>query len=78
MSMDQKPPVFPDFPDAALSFSEEHTTVFVENSSLRVGDRIRYVPGHCCTTVNSFPEIHLTEGDEVTEVLQVVSRGKAH
>ncbi len=78
MSMDQKAPVFPDFPDAELSFSEEHTTIFVENSALQVGDRIRYVPGHCCTTVNSFPEIHLVEGDDITETLPVVSRGKAY
>ena len=77
MAMDQRPPVFPDFPDAELSFSEEHTTIFTKNSAFRPGDRIRYVPGHCCTTINTFSELHLTEGDEIAETFPIVSRGRA-
>ena len=77
MSMDQRPPVFPDFPSAALDFSEEHTTLFVKDTGLQPGDRLRYVPGHCCTTINSFSSIHLTENGQVLDSFPIVSRGKA-
>ena len=77
MSMDQRPPVFPDFPGAALDFSEEHTTLFVKDTGLQPGDRLRYVPGHCCTTINSFASIHLTENGQVLDSFPIVSRGKA-
>lgn len=77
LSMDQRPPFFPDFPGAELSFSEEHTTLLVENSSLRPGDRLVCVPGHCCTTVNTFDRIHLVRNGDVVEVLPIISRGKA-
>lgn len=77
MSMDQRPPVFPDFPGAALDFSEEHTTLFVKDTGLQPGDWLRYVPGHCCTTINSFASIHLTENGQVLDSFPIVSRGKA-
>lgn len=77
LTMDQNPPVFPDFPDATLLFSEEHTTLLVRGSGLRPGDRLRCLPGHCCTTVNVHDCLYLTEGQEVLEVLPVVSRGRA-
>lgn len=77
LTMDQDPPVFPDFPKAELLFSEEHTTLLVSGSGLRPGDRLRCVPGHCCTTVNVHDCLYLTDGQEVLETWPVVSRGKA-
>lgn len=77
MTMDQYPPYFPAFPDAQLSFSEEHTTILVENSSLKPGDRLRYVPGHCCTTINIFDQMAVIEKEDVLEIWDITSRGKA-
>lgn len=77
LTMDQDPPYFPDFPDAELSFSEEHTTIFVKNASVKLGDKLLCVPGHCCTTVNVYDSISLVDGDEVLEIWPVTSRGKA-
>lgn len=77
MTMDQYPPYFPAYPDAKLSFSEEHTTIFLQNSGLKVGDRLRYIPGHCCTTINTFDKMFAVKGDKVIDVWNIVSRGKA-
>jgi D-serine deaminase-like pyridoxal phosphate-dependent protein len=77
MTMDQYPPYFPAYPDAKLSFSEEHTTIFLQNSSLKVGDRLRYIPGHCCTTINTFDKMFAIKGDKVIDIWDITSRGKA-
>ena len=77
MTMDQYPPYFPDFPNAILNFSEEHTTVFVENSNLKIGDRLRYIPGHCCTTINTFDKLAAVRAEDVIAIWDITSRGKA-
>ena len=77
LTMDQRPPYFPAYPDARLDFSEEHTTIFVEDSDLQPGDMIMCVPGHCCTTTNTFDRIHVVDGENVLHVWPVTSRGKA-
>jgi len=77
MTMDQYPPYFPAFPQAQLSFSEEHTTILVENTHLKPGDKLRYVPGHCCTTINLFDRIYVIEGEDVLDCWEITSRGKA-
>lgn len=77
MTMDQYPPYFLDFPDAQLSFSEEHTTILVQNSGLKIGDRLRYIPGHCCTTINTFDTIAAVKGESVVALWDITSRGKA-
>lgn len=77
MTMDQYPPYFPAFPGAELSFSEEHTTILVENTGLKPGDKLRYVPGHCCTTINTFDRMYAVEGEDVVDCWDITSRGKA-
>ena len=77
MTMDQYPPYFRDYPHAELSFSEEHTTIFVKDTELIVGDRLRYVPGHCCTTINTFDKLAVAKGNAVLAIWDITSRGKA-
>lgn len=77
MTMDQYPPFFPAYPEAQLSFSEEHTTLLVKDSGLKPGDKLRYVPGHCCTTINTFDKLYAIEGEDVLDCWEVTSRGKA-
>ncbi len=77
LSMDQDPPRCPAFPGAELLFSEEHLTLLASGTGLKPGDKVRCVPGHCCTTVNLFDRIHLVDGGQVLDVWPVVSRGKA-
>lgn len=77
LAMDQHAPYFPAFPEAELRFSEEHTTIFTDNSDLFPGDMLLCVPGHCCTTVNTFDRIHVIRGEDVLHVWPITSRGKA-
>ena len=77
MTMDQYPPFFPAFPGAELSFSEEHTTILVAGSDLKPGDKLLYVPGHCCTTINTFDKVYVARNGEVVDCWDIASRGKA-
>ena len=60
----------------SVSLSEEHTA-FYGPHSLKVGDMVRVVPGHCCSTVNLYDEMYLLDGDTVIDRIPVVGRGKA-
>ena len=77
MTMDQYPPYFPAFPGAQLNFSEEHTTIPVREHGLKPGDKLLYVPGHCCTTINTFDKVFVAENGEVVDCWDITSRGKA-
>ncbi len=58
--------------------SEEHGHLNVERSErrYRVGDRLRVVPNHVCTTVNMHDEIYGVRNERVEVVWQVSGRGK--
>ena len=59
-------------------FSEEHGWLELEGEgrNLKIGDRISFVPAHCCTTVNQFEEIHGIRGSTIEKVFPVLARGK--
>ncbi|NWG12313.1 MAG: alanine racemase [Acidobacteria bacterium] len=59
------------------SMSEEHGHLNIESSSasLRIGDRLRFVPNHVCTTVNMHDEVWGVRGEEVVERWEVLGRG---
>jgi D-serine deaminase-like pyridoxal phosphate-dependent protein len=62
---------------AVTSLSEEHGKVSLSGDArLRVGERVRVVPDHCCVVTNLFDEIHLIDGDKVLETLAVAARGR--
>lgn len=77
VTMDQRPPEFPEYPGVEISFSEEHMTLMMKPDGLKLGDKIRCIPGHCCTTMNVFDEVYVIDGDDVVDVWPIVSRGKA-
>ena len=60
----------------SISLSEEHTA-FYGPHELKVGDQVRIIPGHCCSTVNLYDEMYLVDEDTVIDRIQVVSRGKS-
>jgi D-serine deaminase-like pyridoxal phosphate-dependent protein len=59
-------------------FSEEHGWMQLSGPSkkLKIGDRMRLVPAHCCTTVNQHEEIFGIRGTKVDKVFPVLARGK--
>jgi len=57
--------------------SEEHGTVTLsDGAGLRIGERVRVVPDHCCVVTNLFDRVHLVHGDKVLETLPVAARGR--
>jgi D-serine deaminase-like pyridoxal phosphate-dependent protein len=56
--------------------SEEHGWLSVDpGHDLRVGDRLRIVPAHACTSVNLSPWLWVVEGERVLERWPVSARG---
>lgn len=77
LGMDQGAPVFVGYEDCAARMSEEHGQITAPGHTCRINDKIRYIPGHCCTTINSHDRIYVVEGDDVTDVWTISSRGKS-
>jgi D-serine deaminase-like pyridoxal phosphate-dependent protein len=68
----------PEHPDVVIeSMSEEHGHLNVEACArpLRIGERLRFVPNHVCTTVNMHSEVWGVRGEEVVERWAVACRG---
>jgi len=77
LGMDQGNPIFLGVPeDSPISMSEEHGAVYCKHN-FELNDKLLYIPGHCCTTVNVFDEIYVVDGEEVVDCWKVTSRGKA-
>lgn len=57
--------------------NEEHMKLFDPSEDLALGEKVRIIPGHCCSTVNLHEKIYLYRGDAVTDRLQITARGKS-
>lgn len=77
LGMDQGEPEFVGYEGLPVGMSEEHGQVEAPGHTVKVGDKIRYIPGHCCTTINVHDILYLVDGEDVVDVWQVTSRGKA-
>ena len=77
-STDQGNPVYEAFPNALVNMSEEHASFDADpEHPCRVGDILRAIPGHGCTTVNLHDRITLMRGGEIEGFWPVTSRGKS-
>lgn len=57
--------------------SEEHGWIEVSGgSTFDVGDRIRLVPNHACTTMNTQDRFYIVEGENIVDTLPVDARGR--
>lgn len=54
--------------------SEEHFQLHHPSIPLKVGDKVKLIPGHCCSTVNLHPCIYLVEDDRVVDRLPITAR----
>lgn len=64
-----------------VGLSEEHGTMYFnegneERKKLRWGQKIEFVPNHCCTTVNQHDEIVVVKDGQVCAVWPVTARGR--
>lgn len=65
-------------PEAVLErLTEEHGMVSLRaESGIRVGDTLRIIPNHVCSTVNLHDALYLTGEDGTVEEVPVAARGK--
>ena len=66
------------FEDAEIyGFSEEHANVRLKGASrsLKVGDRVKGIPQHCCTCINQHNEMVALRKGKVENVWKVAARG---
>lgn len=59
------------------TMSEEHGHLDITQSvtDYKVGQQVRIIPNHVCTTINMHNTIYITRGDEVVDTWQVAARG---
>ncbi len=67
-----------DYPDAVLErLTEEHGMLRVRREhDLEVGDTVRIIPNHVCSTVNLHNEVFFTDETGAVERVKVAARGK--
>jgi 3-hydroxy-D-aspartate aldolase len=78
IAFDSGPPTVPDHPEAEyLGPSDEHGTLRVApgGNTLRIGDKLRLVPGHCDPTVNLHDWYVCVRGGRVEALWPVAARG---
>ncbi len=73
--VDQGMPEPLDFCVSETVASEEHFQLHKPDRAFRIGDRIRLIPGHCCSTVNLYDKIYLVDGNRVIDRIAVTARG---
>jgi len=64
-----------------VGLSEEHGTLYFSERNedrfkMRWGQKVRFVPNHCCTTVNQHNEMVVVKDDRVCAVWPVTTRGR--
>lgn len=73
--VDQGMPVPAEGTVAHIVASEEHFQLHGFSGKAAVGDKLRLIPGHCCSTVNLHDKIYLVDGQKVVGRLAVTGRG---
>jgi 3-hydroxy-D-aspartate aldolase len=74
---DMGPPQLKGEPGVSVSLSEEHAKAEIPGHSYNIGDKVFFIPSHCCTTVNLHNKIYMFRRGEVEGVLDITSRGKS-
>lgn len=73
--VDQGMPEILDNEAEKIVASEEHFQFHGLKKLLNVGDRVKLIPGHCCSTVNLFDKIYLVDGDTVVDRILITAKG---
>lgn len=55
--------------------SEEHFQLHHYTEKTQVGEKIRLIPAHCCSTVNLHDKIYLIDGEDVADRILITAKG---
>jgi D-serine deaminase-like pyridoxal phosphate-dependent protein len=81
LSVDSGLPVVADLPQAEYAgASDEHGKVLLHDSDspVRLGDKLRLIPGHCDPTVNLYDWYVCLRGNRVEALWPIAARGAGH
>jgi len=60
--------------------SEEHGKLLAQRPDqvdLSIGDRVRMIPSHCCTTMNLHDRLYVTRAGKLVDIWSIAARGRA-
>ena len=77
VSLDQMMPILENYPQWPLKVSEEHSAVSAQECHAAIGDKLRMIPGHCCTAVNLHNHLYFVRGNKVIDKVPITSRGNS-
>ena len=72
--VDQGMPALVEGEAAEIAANEEHLQLRGYTETKNLGDKVRLIPGHCCSTVNLHDKIYLVDGDKVVDRLLITAR----
>lgn len=73
--VDQGMPAVDGFDAREIVASEEHFQLHEPTVASKVGDRIKLIPGHCCSTVNLHDKLYLVRNGKIINRLNITARG---
>ena len=60
--------------------SEEHGVLDLaepERVSVHPGDKVSFIPSHCCTTTNLYDQLHVVQNGVLVDIWPIAARGRA-
>ena len=73
--VDQGMPAVDGFDALEIVASEEHFQLHRPSVSLKAGDQVRLIPGHCCSTVNLHDKLYLVRNGKIVNRFNITARG---
>ena len=55
--------------------SEEHFQIHGIKIPVKTGDKLKLIPGHCCSTINLHDKIYVIEDGKVIDRIQITAKG---
>jgi len=74
---DQGLPQIKGYPEISVALNEEHGKLADINDALSLGQKVEYLPGHCCSTVNVNDVYHCVRGGYLEAIWPIAGRGKS-
>lgn len=75
-STDHGMPRIKDYPHLTLQLHEEHGLIADQKDELKYLQKVEYIPGHCCTTVNLYDRYHCVRNGLLEAVWPITGRGR--
>ena len=72
--VDQGMPVLAEGEAQEIAANEEHLLLWGYEGNKALGEKLRLIPGHCCSTVNLHDKIYLVDGEKVVDRLLITAR----